>query len=327
MPTYCSSCGDRLYGDEADEGTCTKCRTNVRTANAPPRRTEEDPARAYHPDEPRGAPWQDDRSPRGGWDDEPSPYDQDNGADNEWRSFRNGVRCVRTALIIQLVALLIGFVVTFLAAASRTFEMMIVGQVVQGVGSLTACVVWFIGLALLCSVPTWTGLRALAVTSLCGFSMFFLSVLGLVLLTVAQITGPGGRLRPGTLAAAGLSWQMVLLILGGSLLLLLIGHVCQLLLFSGAARRLGDQPLAGQFITYMILSILLPVVFYGVMFLAMGFALGGMGRGAFGPLFGLGGFGCGVVVMIGLFVWLLSMLAGLIRRCDRPNYGDSRYDY
>src|SRR5205823_2527222 len=110
---YCTSCGDRLYGNETDDGVCTKCRTSYRPAGAPPPpRPEDDPSRAFGFDEPRRDSWADEPpSPRNWGGDEPYPYDPDDGSRGEWRTFRNGVHCVRSALIVHLCATLVGILV------------------------------------------------------------------------------------------------------------------------------------------------------------------------------------------------------------------------
>src|SRR5947208_323155 len=105
------------------------------------------------------------------------------------------------------------------------------------------------GLFQLCGVPARTGLRPLAWASLAGYLLLIVAVVAVAGLVLPMTSRTG---TPGAFGPAASSWELHVLLLGACVILAVAGHVCQFLLFSGVARRLGDPPLASQFVTFLV---------------------------------------------------------------------------
>jgi hypothetical protein len=335
MASHCTSCGVRLFGSwETDSGLCDRCRDTA-FHTSPSRPAPPEPSPGYGPDEP-GHPWEDE--PRRGREDEPSPFRDEppfllpGAGAGEWRTFRSGVQCVRAALLILIIAFVAGFMLGVFTAGSRAAGPLQAGRLAQGLAVLLAGLVLLVGLIQLCGVPRRTGLRSLAWASLCCYLLLILAVGAVVGFTALQVSAAmsrmgGGTGSPGPFGPAASSWELFLLLLGACVILALAGHVCQFLLFSGAARRLGDPSLAAQFMTYLVASIVLPLVLYALMVLLMFGAFSGPGRatsGAFPVI--LGTFGCLGIAALCMIIWLLTMLSNLARLCEHPRLPPPAFD-
>jgi hypothetical protein len=225
-----------------------------------------------------------------------------------WDTFAGGVRCIRAAIVIDLIATLGALGLVFLAASGSSRGLFDLANLGRIVGGLVALVLGFVGLCMLCSVPAQTGLKPLAFVTL-G------SILAIVLLLCAGFGVAVSSRNRG-------DESMAVALLGCGGLALLAGYVCHYLLLSGAARHLGDHGLAGGFIAYLLVSIVgtvaLVVLFGAVLATALG--------GAFRPSSssareaeGMGMlFGCvGVIYFLGMLIWLLVMLSRLADLCGR----------
>jgi hypothetical protein len=261
----CRVCGVKLLGDEVAEGVCQYCRDD---AGLPPR-----------PVKPAA------RANRG-------------GGGPDWDFFRAGLNLLAVVTVVNLV-------LTGAAALSLLVGIDVLADLLLDLGRLLGLValvqgvMTLIGLALLCAVPSATGLRGRA------WGM----VGALLVVGVAPCFGAGLFNFRSPLVGALL---LVLVGLGG-----VIGFlVCLTTLLSGAARYLGEDGLANGFVTCFVTAVLAGVMFFVSVFL--------LEQLAFDSAYHGGDYGTGRTLfscMMGLFVaagagfggWFLRLLLRLRR--------------
>jgi hypothetical protein len=305
MPTTCSSCGVRLYGDEILEGTCENCRDGgSRTASAPPSQ--------FRPEAEKGHGRDDRRRVSGG---------------GRWRTFRTGLRCLSAALVVYLLSALIGLVLGPWARVSGSGDIQALNQVLQAVGGLVVLLLWVMGLCLLCAVPGDTELRPLAWGAL---SCHLLAFVGLVALAAANFvpaapdtSAPPATTTGGTAGPVGAPSGLLIVGLPVCGLLGLVGYVCVCLLFSGAARQLGDSRLGRRFNAYLVLSVVVPLVLFVLLGVLLFSSMTSAGSGgassseeALAVLVMVGFLGIATLFFV---LWLLTLLSRLGQLCTAPS--------
>jgi hypothetical protein len=219
--------------------------------------------------------------------------------EGEWRTFRSGAASLRAAVFIVLLAAFFSLGARLLLLSAGRLELLDAVGMVEGAGGLCGGLVWLVGLGLLCGVPARTGLRPLALVSLAA--PLLLAAGAVVGLTVLGLGGPGRLPLP--------------LFLAGCLLLVPASLVCSFLLLRSAARQLGDAALGGQFVTTLVLSVLVPCVLFGAVDLL---SLRWSARGALPLLLTVSAVGLTALWMLSR---LLTLLDKLVRLCDRAPPG------
>jgi hypothetical protein len=264
LARQCRVCGVRLLGEEVAEGVCQYCRDD---AGLPPRPAK--PVRAKH-----------------------------GGGGPDWDVFRAGLNLLVVVTVVNLLlaggaALPLLFGIQVLEDLIRElWGLLLLVAILQGVMTLT-------GLALLCAVPSATGLRGR------GLGM----VGAMLIVTVLPCLGTGMLDGRPSLAAA----VFLVLALVGGVLVFVIGLAT---LLGGAARYLGEDGLATSFVTYFVTAVLAGVVFFVSVFLLEQFAFDsayhggdyGTGRTLFSCMMGLF-----VAAAVGFGLWFLGLLMRLRR--------------
>jgi hypothetical protein len=299
-PVYCSSCGDRVYGEAADRGLCDRCRDKrARTPEAPPPVHRDEPPKEA--DEPRVLPAARD------WDVPSVRLPRKKGGD--WRLFGAGVCCMWAAVLLCLLAFLSGCLLFISAALNRSPTWLAAAQWVEVGAAPVVGLLMLGGLVLVCVVPTRKGVRARAFLAL-GTYVFLSAVgTGLVLATILDL--PARTIGP---------------LLGLGVPLALAHHICLFLLYSAAAQRLRDSTLSEQFLLFLKVTLVFPFAVGAALVVVMSFSLG-QGRGGPSPfdlilvevILGLA-----AVVVLVLLVWLLFLLGKLVFLCKSARPSASR---
>jgi hypothetical protein len=259
MASQCSVCGTKLFGDEVLEGVCEACKAAGGAASTDVQTGRPSSSATYLP-------------LRGGREDGPGLPRPPVQGGPEWATFRLG-------LLLLCAYQVVGIVVAGLALAlllvdpklyhSLQLPVLVPAFAVMGLVGLA-------GVALLCTVPSWTGRRTLAWISLACLPVLIPSI---ALIQIYAESSQSSADRPGELPSA----SVLLPVLGGECGALVSGVtflICFTWLLAGVAHSLGDRGLRNGLIAYPITVVSATILFTIVLFVITFMQIMGSG----GPL-------------------------------------------
>src|SRR5262249_17918059 len=132
-------------------------------------------------------------------------------------------------------------------------------SVVFGLGLLGSFILLVVGRCMACLVPSESGAKGLAIGSIACMALAVALVGAFVVVLIADA---GGRRGPQT-AVLGVA------LLIAALLLALGAHILYLLFLRGVAAYLGNRELAGRVIAYLVASLIIPLVLFGLFVLLL----------------------------------------------------------
>lgn len=329
----CPYCGASTSSQERDEGRCSNCLSALPSRFTtdpvaswakpdPADRPESRPRLAREPDE------DDDYSApsRAGYERYDDPYARPTGRGDpsRWATMRNGLGLLVWSMCAIAVAAgvgVLGFFILLAASEGRPGggEFRNLGScgglilVLVGGG---AALMTFIGSCMCCTIPGESGGRGWAVG-------WLILLVAHVLLVIGQCVFQSGP-RGGPIGARGAGPDVLM---GGVILIGLLrlglsfaSSLCFFMVMRAAARYWGGNRLAGQFVTFLVVSWVIPLIVGLIMVFVL--ASTDMGRGPDGAAVMVLG-NCGLLLFgVAMFFWLISLFRRLRSLIPTPGNFD-----
>jgi hypothetical protein len=171
----------------------------------------------------------------------------------------------------------------------------------MGLVLIAAIIIMIVGRCMACMVPSASGTKGLAISSIISLGLAVLLGVVAFLMVLADIGGRRGR-GPET-AVVGLAMIVAAFLLG------LGSHILYQLFLRGVAAYLGNSPLAGRIVAYLVASIVIPVVMVALL-IVLGVGMARMpGQDPRGMV--LMTMVLQAIVTLGLLGWYISLLGQL----------------
>jgi hypothetical protein len=296
----CPNCGSRLYPAEVAEGRCTSCMKPL-----PSHVTADAPVSA-----PSSGDFS--TSPREDWPVSAPPRASFGRSPQRWRLMRTGLLLMIWGLIVYLIANLLR-VPASLATAGMGPQPASIG-IVLGLGmavlSLASLLLLLVGIGLCCTIPREAGAGGWVVGVILAVVAYVLEFVGLIAWVFVGLMG-GMRGMPGLGGLGGMPFNGALLVVIGLMLITAFGGSLSLtMVFRAASLYWNDRGLAKSFVSYFILSWLIPVALGIALIALLAVEAGGPRGGGLGAATGISMvFGCAFLIYgLAMFIWLLTLL-------------------